>query len=254
MAPIIVIWDGFPSVAGCKRRLESRCVSLSLEFQIPESKCLNPRFIYAWFPIILAPIYAWFPIILTPIYAWFPIILTPTYARFPIILTPIYAWFPIILAPIYARFPIILAPIYAWFPQTGAVYRTNTLPLCPYQTGAVFGCVASAEEAGRDAPRLPRIPAHCKSGTHPLSVKVVRTLCPNGAKSGFEMYFGPSTQGAGTKSRLESRIKKFTPHLSRIPAHCNSGTHPLTRSTSTFPNAFTLERTFGECAHVPFHP
>ena len=34
----------------------------------------------------------------------------------------------------------------------------------------------------------------------------------NGAKSGFEMCFGPSTQGAGAKTRLESRIKKFTPH------------------------------------------
>ena len=34
----------------------------------------------------------------------------------------------------------------------------------------------------------------------------------NGAKSGFEMCFGPSTLGAGVKTRLESRIKKFTPH------------------------------------------
>ena len=34
----------------------------------------------------------------------------------------------------------------------------------------------------------------------------------NGAKSGFEMCFGPSTLGAGAKTRLESRIKKFTPH------------------------------------------
>ena len=34
----------------------------------------------------------------------------------------------------------------------------------------------------------------------------------NGAKSGFEMCFGPSTMGAGAKTRLESRIKKFTPH------------------------------------------
>ena len=34
----------------------------------------------------------------------------------------------------------------------------------------------------------------------------------NGAKPGFEMCFGPSTLGAGAKTRLESRIKQFTPH------------------------------------------
>ena len=34
----------------------------------------------------------------------------------------------------------------------------------------------------------------------------------NGAKSGFEMFFGRNTSGAGAKIRLESRIKKFTPH------------------------------------------
>ena len=34
----------------------------------------------------------------------------------------------------------------------------------------------------------------------------------NGAKFGFEMCFGPSTLGAGAKTRLESRIKTFTPH------------------------------------------
>ena len=34
----------------------------------------------------------------------------------------------------------------------------------------------------------------------------------NGAKSGFEMCFGPGTLGAGAKTRLESRIKEFTPH------------------------------------------
>ena len=33
-----------------------------------------------------------------------------------------------------------------------------------------------------------------------------------GAKSGFEMCFGPSTSGAGAKTRLESRIKNFNPH------------------------------------------
>ena len=42
----------------------------------------------------------------------------------------------------------------------------------------------------------------------------------NGAKSGFEMCFGPSTLGAGAKTRLESRIKKFTPHcVCRRRAH-----------------------------------
>ena len=46
-------------------------------------------------------------------------------------------------------------------------------------------------------------------------------FCQNGAKSGFEMCFGPSTLGAGAKTRLESRIKKFTPHCvcRQVPAH-----------------------------------
>ena len=47
-----------------------------------------------------------------------------------------------------------------------------------------------------------------------------RPIFQNGAKSGFEMCFGPSTLGAGAKTRLESRIKKFTPH-------CVSGTDCL---------------------------
>ena len=38
------------------------------------------------------------------------------------------------------------------------------------------------------------------------------TFFQNGAKSGFEMCFGPSTLGAGAKTCLESRIKKITPH------------------------------------------
>ena len=33
-----------------------------------------------------------------------------------------------------------------------------------------------------------------------------------GAKSEFELCSGPITLGAGVKPRLESRIKKFTPH------------------------------------------
>ena len=46
-----------------------------------------------------------------------------------------------------------------------------------------------------------------------------RNVCQNGAKSGFEMCFGPSTLGAGAKTRLESRIKEFTAHL-----HCQTCT------------------------------
>ena len=34
----------------------------------------------------------------------------------------------------------------------------------------------------------------------------------NGTKSGFEICFGPSTLGAGAKTLLETRIKKFNPH------------------------------------------
>ena len=43
----------------------------------------------------------------------------------------------------------------------------------------------------------------------------------NGAKSGFEMCFGPSTLGAGAKTRLESRIKRFTPHCHIVFAGSN---------------------------------
>ena len=42
----------------------------------------------------------------------------------------------------------------------------------------------------------------------------------NGAKSGFEMCFGLSTLGAGAKTRLESRIKEFTPHCVCRPNSC----------------------------------
>ena len=43
-------------------------------------------------------------------------------------------------------------------------------------------------------------------------------LClTNGAKSGFEMCFGPSTLGAGAKPRLESRIKNATLYLQDTP-------------------------------------
>ena len=57
------------------------------------------------------------------------------------------------------------------------------------------------------------------------NIIIDETLAPffqNGATSGFEMCFGPSTLGRRTlgrralgaraKTRLESRIKKFTPH------------------------------------------
>ena len=40
----------------------------------------------------------------------------------------------------------------------------------------------------------------------------------NGVKSGTEMCFGPGTLGAGAKTRLEFRIKKFTPHCICIGA------------------------------------
>ena len=49
-------------------------------------------------------------------------------------------------------------------------------------------------------------------GRSPLVSGCVAVYVYNGAKSGFEMCFGPSTLGAGAKTRLESRIKKFTPH------------------------------------------
>ena len=52
-------------------------------------------------------------------------------------------------------------------------------------------------------------------------------LFQNGAKSGFEMCFGPSTLGAGAKTRLESRIKKFTPHCVCRTVHLKSNCPPL---------------------------
>ena len=38
----------------------------------------------------------------------------------------------------------------------------------------------------------------------------------NGATSRFEMCFGPGTLDAGAKTRLESSIKKFQPHLNHV--------------------------------------
>ena len=49
----------------------------------------------------------------------------------------------------------------------------------------------------------------------------------NGAKSGFEMCFGPSTLGAGAKTRLESRIMKVTPHCV-----CRSGNDGLDQAST----------------------
>ena len=37
-------------------------------------------------------------------------------------------------------------------------------------------------------------------------------LFQSGPIAGFEMCFSPSTLGAGAKTRLESRMKEFTPH------------------------------------------
>ena len=58
----------------------------------------------------------------------------------------------------------------------------------------------------------------------------------NGAKSGFEMCFGPSTLGAGAKTRLESRIKKLTPHCVCRPFQARLMTNaskPLERPANT---------------------
>ena len=64
------------------------------------------------------------------------------------------------------------------------------------------------------------------SSHHPVYLKFLHSVpfFQNGAKSGFEMCFGLRTLGAGAKTRLESRIKKFTPHCvciipsSRLPS------------------------------------
>ena len=50
------------------------------------------------------------------------------------------------------------------------------------------------------------------AGTQFSNSSIASHFFENGTKSGFEMCFGPSTLGAGAKTRLESRIKKFTPH------------------------------------------
>ena len=49
----------------------------------------------------------------------------------------------------------------------------------------------------------------------------------NGAKSGFEMCFGPSTLGAGAITRLESGINKFTPHCVCRPTKPLPTTRPV---------------------------
>ena len=43
-----------------------------------------------------------------------------------------------------------------------------------------------------------------------------------GAQSGFEMCFGPSTLRAGAKARVETRVKRFTPHcVCRAAGRCH---------------------------------
>ena len=54
-------------------------------------------------------------------------------------------------------------------------------------------------------------PSSLSQGTQ-SSRSNIAPLFQNGTKSGFEMCVGPSTLGAGAKTRLESGLKKFTPH------------------------------------------
>ena len=73
--------------------------------------------------------------------------------------------------------------------------------------------------AGAAVTRAPSSAANCAAVMRGLLVLAVNLkilhnapFFQNGAKSGFEMCFGLSTLGAGAKTRLESRIKEFTPH------------------------------------------
>ena len=76
-------------------------------------------------------------------------------------------------------------------------------------------------------------------GTRPVNLQSLHPshFFQNGAKSGFEMCCGPSTLGAGAKTRLESRIKEFTPHcvcrplVSKTWAGCTSPTDAATSTT-----------------------
>ena len=75
------------------------------------------------------------------------------------------------------------------------------LPYC-------FRIAGQAQQAAIRADGLPKLhpcPSTSKSCITP-------PIFQNGEKSGFGMCFGPSTLGAGAKTRLESRMKKFTPH------------------------------------------
>ena len=58
------------------------------------------------------------------------------------------------------------------------------------------------------------------------------------AKSGVEMCFGSSTLGAGAKTRLESRLKKCTPHCICRPDAAIS----CTRSIIAYSEPHTVER------------
>ena len=71
---------------------------------------------------------------------------------------------------------------------------------------AVKTCVLSPRDAGVDESQLVATP--------------LPPFFLNGAKSGFEMCFGPSTLGAGAITRLGSRIKKLTPHWICRPRQC----------------------------------
>ena len=85
-------------------------------------------------------------------------------------------------------------------------------------------------------PRSPRSPRARRSpqpprarSPRPVNLKNLHhaPFFQNGAKSGFEMCFGPSTLGTGAKTRLESRIKEFTPHCV-----CSPHAHAQSRSQS----------------------
>ena len=77
---------------------------------------------------------------------------------------------------------------------------------------------SAAEAARKEADAMRKGTRFSKSNIAPFFQNGLQ------AKSGFEMCFGPSTLGAGAKTRLESRIKKFTPHcICRYPRSGSCG-------------------------------
>ena len=70
----------------------------------------------------------------------------------------------------------------------------------------------------------------------------------NGGKSAFEMCFGPSTLGAGAKTRLESRIKEFTPHCV-----CRQQFSPGRHAMDAGRNLQRLARYRWTCHGCPYH-